>query len=329
MQEEEAPSHHRPRADGSDYHDRRSGRGGEKFQGGQDAAASSRSRPRYVGNGEIGGQNHLQEEREEKEDEEDEEDEEEEAEDIRWDALLSEEGQRELEAALFTKDDFIKAGSPAHRDFAEFLEKYASFRRRELDAQKAKTKHAEAAAEDEKQQQKQQQLSKAAADFVKDLPKKYDQRYRLNFTVLQARGGGAGGQHSGGSRSVLGHSEVAEGRRALLMFEDFRQKKSIGKIRKMREDQRALPIYQFKDRIIEAVREHQVVLIAGDTGCGKSTQVPQYLIQAGFTNVACTQPRRISTISLCRRVASETLNEFGSQVAYQIRFDSNRTEHTR
>jgi ATP-dependent RNA helicase DHX34 len=97
-------------------------------------------------------------------------------------------------------------------------------------------------------------------------------------------------------------------------------------------------------------------------------QVPQYLVQAGFTCVACTQPRRISTIALCRRVAAETLNEFGSQaptlrsfrpfpvsmpsfrlcpclrsalsishrlpnpwpqVAYQIRFDSNRTERTR
>ncbi len=44
-------------------------------------------------------------------------------------------------------------------------------------------------------------------------------------------------------------------------------------------------------------------------------QVPQYLVQAGFACVACTQPRRISTIALCRRVAAETLNEFGSQVA--------------
>ena len=43
-------------------------------------------------------------------------------------------------------------------------------------------------------------------------------------------------------------------------------------------------------------------------------QVPQYLVQAGFACVACTQPRRISTIALCRRVAAETLNEFGSQV---------------
>jgi HrpA-like RNA helicase len=57
--------------------------------------------------------------------------------------------------------------------------------------------------------------------------------------------------------------------------------------------------------------------------------VPQFLIQAGFDRVACTQPRRISTMSLCARVATETLHEHGSLVAYQIRFDSNRTERTK
>ena len=47
-------------------------------------------------------------------------------------------------------------------------------------------------------------------------------------------------------------------------------------------------------------------------------QVPQYLLQGGFEQVACTQPRRIACISLAKRVAYETLNEYGSQVAYQV-----------
>ncbi len=55
----------------------------------------------------------------------------------------------------------------------------------------------------------------------------------------------------------------------------------------------------------------------------------QYLLSAGFSRIACTQPRRLSAMALCRRVAFETMNAYGSQVAYQIRFDSTRTEHTR
>jgi HrpA-like RNA helicase len=66
-----------------------------------------------------------------------------------------------------------------------------------------------------------------------------------------------------------------------------------------------------------------------NTGCGKSTQVPQYLLRAGCERIAVTQPRRISAMSLTRRVALETNNEFGSEIAHQIRFDSSRTKHTR
>lgn len=65
--------------------------------------------------------------------------------------------------------------------------------------------------------------------------------------------------------------------------------------------------------------------MAGDTGCGKSTQVPQYLLQAGYTGIACTQPRRIACISLAKRVGFETLGEFGTRIAYQIRFERTKT----
>lgn len=69
--------------------------------------------------------------------------------------------------------------------------------------------------------------------------------------------------------------------------------------------------------------------MAGDTGCGKSTQVPQYLLQAGFSKIVCTQPRRIACVSLSKRVAYETLNDYGSQVGYQIRFEKTKTQATR
>ena len=67
----------------------------------------------------------------------------------------------------------------------------------------------------------------------------------------------------------------------------------------------------------------------GDTGCGKSTQVPQYLLEEGYTNIACTQPRRIACISLCKRVTFETADVFGSLIGYQIRFERHRTQDTR
>ncbi len=57
--------------------------------------------------------------------------------------------------------------------------------------------------------------------------------------------------------------------------------------------------------------------------------MPQFLLNAGFNKIACTQPRRLSAMALCRRVAFETMNAYGSQVAYQIRFDSTRTGSTR
>uniref|UniRef100_A0A3Q3AJP9 Helicase ATP-binding domain-containing protein n=1 Tax=Kryptolebias marmoratus TaxID=37003 RepID=A0A3Q3AJP9_KRYMA len=58
---------------------------------------------------------------------------------------------------------------------------------------------------------------------------------------------------------------------------------------KLRREQKNLPIFQYRDRIVELVRLHSVVVVAGDTGCGKSTQVPQYLLSAGFSQIACTQ----------------------------------------
>jgi hypothetical protein len=66
---------------------------------------------------------------------------------------------------------------------------------------------------------------------------------------------------------------------------------------------------------------------AGDTGCGKSTQVPQFLLRAGFRRVACTQPRRLSAVALARRVATEMMAG-GDIVAHQVRFGSTASSRT-
>ncbi|XP_058822915.1 probable ATP-dependent RNA helicase DHX34 [Topomyia yanbarensis] len=109
---------------------------------------------------------------------------------------------------------------------------------------------------------------------------------------------------------------------------DFRQKERFNRLRKLRKAQAELPVAKHKDEIVAAVRNETVVILAGDTGCGKSTQVPQYLHEAGFEKIACTQPRRIACISLAKRVAHEMLCEYGTQVGYQIRFERAKSTHT-
>ncbi|XP_063627218.1 probable ATP-dependent RNA helicase DHX34 isoform X1 [Cydia splendana] len=113
------------------------------------------------------------------------------------------------------------------------------------------------------------------------------------------------------------------------IYLDFKNKEKFEKLRKLRQAQRDLPVAKYRQEIITAVQNEKVVIVAGDTGCGKSTQVPQYLHEAGFQNIACTQPRRIACISLSKRVAFETLSQFQSKVGYQIRFEKSKTADTK
>ncbi|KAF7726559.1 DEAH (Asp-Glu-Ala-His) box polypeptide 34 [Apophysomyces ossiformis] len=118
-------------------------------------------------------------------------------------------------------------------------------------------------------------------------------------------------------------------RHAIILFQDFTQKKKAALKEKIEKSREALPITPFANAIVHTLKEHRVLLIAGDTGCGKSTQVPQILMKAGFQKIACTQPRRIACSSLARRVSYETMNEYGSEIAYQVRFEGTKTKRTR
>ena len=87
-----------------------------------------------------------------------------------------------------------------------------------------------------------------------------------------------------------------------------------------------LPVYQFKDDLIKKVMENQCVVVEGETGSGKTTQIPQFLLNAnmaeqGKTCVACTQPRRVAATSIAQRVADEMDVELGQEVGYTIRFE--------
>jgi len=84
-----------------------------------------------------------------------------------------------------------------------------------------------------------------------------------------------------------------------------------------------LPIFSKREEIVDAVRDHPVVVIAGDTGSGKSTQIPKMCLEAGRGiggRVGCTQPRRIAATSVAARIAEEMGEEIGGSVGYRIRF---------
>lgn len=89
-----------------------------------------------------------------------------------------------------------------------------------------------------------------------------------------------------------------------------------------------LPIAGFRQQIVEAIRDHSVVVITAETGAGKSTQVPQYLLDEGYTLVV-TQPRRLAARTVSERVAEEYGCEFGGTVGFRTAYERQDSEETR
>ncbi|RXW24506.1 hypothetical protein EST38_g1366 [Candolleomyces aberdarensis] len=102
--------------------------------------------------------------------------------------------------------------------------------------------------------------------------------------------------------------------------------------RSIEEVRKNLPIYTYKEQLIEAVREHQVLIVVAETGSGKTTQLPQYLHEAGYTagglKIGCTQPRRVAAMSVAARVAEEMGTKVGYEVGYSIRFEDCTSDKT-
>jgi pre-mRNA-splicing factor ATP-dependent RNA helicase DHX16 len=98
------------------------------------------------------------------------------------------------------------------------------------------------------------------------------------------------------------------------------------------ETRKSLPMYQFREEILAAVAEHQILIIVGETGSGKTTQLPQFLHEAGYTKgglkIGCTQPRRVAAMSVAARVAEEMGVRLGHEVGYAIRFEDKTSEKT-
>ncbi|XP_055947285.1 ATP-dependent RNA helicase A-like isoform X2 [Argiope bruennichi] len=110
---------------------------------------------------------------------------------------------------------------------------------------------------------------------------------------------------------------------------EYNQKENDSTFQKMLEMRKELPVYQFREEILKAIRENSVVIIRGATGCGKTTQVSQYILDDYLTSgcgadccVVVTQPRRISAVSVAERIAEERVESLGNTTGYSVRFES-------
>lgn len=106
----------------------------------------------------------------------------------------------------------------------------------------------------------------------------------------------------------------------------------------MKDMRRKLPVYEHKEDLLQAISENQIIIVQGETGCGKTTQIPQYLHESGYTKtemrdgelkiVGCTQPRRVAAMSVAARVSQEVGSKLGHTVGYSIRFEDCTSEGT-
>ncbi|XP_052179398.1 DExH-box ATP-dependent RNA helicase DExH7, chloroplastic isoform X2 [Diospyros lotus] len=121
---------------------------------------------------------------------------------------------------------------------------------------------------------------------------------------------------------------------------ELESKKKMQSYKRMLESRAALPIAELRGDILQLLKDHNVLVVCGETGSGKTTQVPQYILEdmieaghGGNCNIICTQPRRIAAISVAERVSEERCESSpgsnGSLVGYQVRLDSARNEKTK
>ncbi|KAG9343499.1 hypothetical protein JZ751_013665, partial [Albula glossodonta] len=114
-----------------------------------------------------------------------------------------------------------------------------------------------------------------------------------------------------------------------LQHELLYQLKNDSNLQKITEEREQLPVKKFQGEIMSAIESNSVVIIRGATGCGKTTQVPQYILdqfiksgRASDCNIVVTQPRRISAVSVAERVSYERGEDVGKSCGYSVRFES-------
>jgi ATP-dependent RNA helicase DHX29 len=122
----------------------------------------------------------------------------------------------------------------------------------------------------------------------------------------------------------------------MKLRDEFLKRRTSSRYQSLLRQREKLPMASYKEAILEMVKTHSVTIISADTGAGKTTQCPQFLLENALLegigdtiNIVCTQPRRVAATSIADRVAEEMADPLGDQVGYQIRMDSRKSRHTK
>ena len=154
-------------------------------------------------------------------------------------------------------------------------------------------------------------------------------KHHSNVLTQIARQGAAASSGGGGRRhsQPSSRSSTPEVHKHIAAAEPPRRK------RQHAAQRRELPIYPQRQELIDAVRQNRCVVIVGETGSGKTTQLPQFLLRAGYAShgkiIGVTQPRRVAAVTVASRVAKEQGGTVGKKVGYSIRFDDKTSPATK
>ena len=116
-----------------------------------------------------------------------------------------------------------------------------------------------------------------------------------------------------------------------MKSQKMKAQSQFAKVKSIKEQREYLPVFTVREALINIILENQITVIVGETGSGKTTQLTQYLHEAGVTDygmIGCTQPRRVAAMSVAKRVSEEVDCELGDEVGYAIRFEDVTSDKT-
>ena len=182
----------------------------------------------------------------------------------------------------------------------------------------------------ERAELRKQQQADATAEPVANAGKKRDASSRWDDPMAQPDQHNFENHMRSANVRTTNPDGISGHRNLLLQPKD----QPIGKRMDMtiKQQRESLPIFAFRDQLIDAIRTNQILVVIGETGSGKTTQLTQYLAEAGFANrgiIGCTQPRRVAAMSVAKRVAEEVGCVLGDEVGYSIRFEDHTSPATK